>query len=150
MVYDFLVQNLPETQKAIGTDKGLAKIGDSIVNFTYSVAKSIYLTQNASKNNIIRTGDKVSKNILAKALKDAHMKSFAKNRADSHDLANTVEAIVAYIWLKDIISIQEIIDLLVVNLSGNISHRIKEIDNAAKAFTQLLLKIKKHLPRREI
>lgn len=150
MAYEFLVQNLPKTQKAIGTDKGLAKIGDGIVNFTYSVAKSYYLTQSNSKKQIVRTGEKVNKNILSKALKDADMKAFAKNRADSHDLANTLEAIIAYVWLKDWITIKEIIDILINNLSGEISHRIKEIDNAALAFTELLLKIKKYLPEKEI
>ncbi|TXT63818.1 MAG: hypothetical protein BAJALOKI3v1_310047 [Promethearchaeota archaeon] len=150
MAFEFLIQNLPYTQKAIGTDKGLAKLGDGIVNFSYSVAKSVYLSQNNSSKRIIRTGEKVNKSILSIALKSANMKSFAKNRADSHDLANTVEAIVAYVWLKDLISIKEIIDLLINNLSGNISHRIKEIDNAAHAFTQLLLSLKKFLPEKEL
>jgi len=150
MDFGFLVENIPETKKAIGTDKGLAKIGDGIVNFTYSLAKSIYLSKKSSGNKLIRTGEKVSKNILAKALKDAEMKSFAKNRADSHDLANTVEAVIAYVWLKRYISIEEIVIILLNNLSGNIIHRIREVDNAAKAFTHLLLEIKKYLPEKEL
>jgi len=150
MDFDFLIENIPETKKAIGTDKGLAKIGDGIVNFTYSLAKSIYLTKESSGNKVFRTGEKVSKNILAKALKDAGMKPFAKNRADSHDLANTVEAIIAYVWLKGNISIEEIVDILLTNLTGNISHRLKEVNNAANAFTHLLLKIKEDLPEKEL
>jgi len=150
MDFGFLVENIPKTKKAIGTDKGLAKIGDGIVNFTYSLAKSIYLSKKSSGNKLIRTGEKVSKNILAKALKDAEMKSFAKNRADSHDLANTVEAVIAYVWLKSYISIEEIVIILLNNLSGNIIHRIREVDNAAKAFTHLLLEIKKYLPEKEL
>ena len=48
MPYKFLIHDLEEikTPKSIGTDKGLAKIGDGVVNLTYSVAKSIYLTNN--------------------------------------------------------------------------------------------------------
>ena len=55
MAYNFLLKdlNLNLTQRSIGTDKGLAKIGDGIVNLTYSVAKSMYLTRN-NKNNKIR------------------------------------------------------------------------------------------------
>ncbi len=87
--------NLNLTQKSIGTDKGLAKIGDGVVNLSYSVAKSMYLTRNNKNNKIIRTGKKVSKIILAEALKDANMKSFSRNRANAHDLADTVEAIIA-------------------------------------------------------
>ncbi|TFF98152.1 MAG: hypothetical protein EU541_07225 [Promethearchaeota archaeon] len=150
MDYHALIENIPYTQKAIGTDKGLAKIGDAVVNLAYSVAKSIYLTKNNSTNHITRTGDKVNKNILSKALKDADMKSFAKNRANSHDLANTVEAIIAYLWLKEKISIHQLISRLTSNLSGNISHRIKEIDNAAYAFTQVLHSVKQDLPEKEL
>ena len=110
MSYKFLISDL-NSQKRIGTDKGLAKIGDGIVNLTYSIAKSIYLTEN--RVNILRTGLKVSKTILSNALKNADMKKFAKNRADAHDLANTVEAIVAYVFLNNKMTLNEIIDFLI-------------------------------------
>ena len=62
MSYKFLIKDL-NSQKKIGTDKGLAKIGDGIVNLTYSIAKSIYLTENSS--TILRTGIKVNKTIVS-------------------------------------------------------------------------------------
>jgi len=149
MVYEFLISDLNKikTQKSIGTDKGLAKIGDGIVNLAYSVAKSIYLTRNNSNKEVVRTGLKVSKKILSNALKNANMKSFAKNRADAHDLANTVEAIVAYVWLSNKMSLKEIIDFLTENFSGTLQGRIDEINNAIKAFTNLLNYTKKFLPK---
>jgi len=148
MNYEFLLDdlNLLKSQKAIGTDKGLAKLGDGIVNLSYSVAKSIYLTTNNSNNTISRTGLKVSKRILANAIKNAEMRNFAKNRADSHDLADTVEALVAYVWLSNNITLNEIIDLLHRNLAGNLYNRQEEISNATIAFTELLNNIKKFLP----
>ncbi len=148
MVYEFLINDLNKikTQKSIGTDKGLAKIGDGIVNLAYSVAKSIYLTRNNSNKEVVRTGLKVSKKILSNALKNANMKNFAKNRADAHDLANTVEAIVAYVWLNNKMSLKEIIDFLTENFSGNLQGRIDEINNAINAFTTLLNYTKKFLP----
>ena len=114
MDYEFLIRdlNLTISQKVVGTDKGLAKIGDGIVNLSYSMAKSIYLTKNSPNNKILRTGFKVSKKILANALKNANLKNFAKNRADAHDLADTAEALVAYVWLSNKISLHEIIDFL--------------------------------------
>ncbi len=147
MPYEFLIEDLNKrlTQKAIGTDKGLAKIGDGVVNLAYSTAKSIYLT-NTSTNKIIRTGKKVNKKILATALKNAQMKNFAKNRADAHDLANTVEAIVAYAWFCNKITLKEIIDLLAKKLSGNLYVYREEIESAIEAFTNLLIHIKKYLP----
>jgi len=148
MAYNFLLKdlNLNLTQRSIGTDKGLAKIGDSIVNLTYSVAKSMYLTRNNKNNKIIRTGMKVSKTILAEALKDADMKSFSRNRANAHDLADTVEAIIAYIWFSEKMAIKEIIDFLADSLTGDLYIRHIEIESAKIAFTKLLNHIKKLLP----
>jgi hypothetical protein len=150
MDYEFLISdiNRNKSQKSIGTDKGLAKIGDGIVNIAYSVAKSIFLTKNNLNNKIVRTGKKVGKNILEKALKNANMKNFAKNRANAHDLADTVEAIVAYVWLSDKITLKEIINFLKDNLSGDLYDRNDEIKNATIAFTNLLNHIKQFLPEK--
>ena len=147
-MYDFLLKDLKKdfTQKRIGTDKGLAKIGDGIVNLSYSLAKSIYLTQNSKNKNANRTGMKVSKNILAEALKTANMKGFAKNRADAHDMADTVEALVAYVYLDKLMSIDDITNHLLKGLSGNLLNRQEEIESARKAFTNLLIKLKEYLP----
>ncbi|NVM36651.1 MAG: hypothetical protein HWN81_13730 [Candidatus Lokiarchaeota archaeon] len=148
MDYKYLITdlNLNKSQKIIGTDKGLAKIGDGIVNVAYSVAKSIFLTKNNPNDNIIRTGKKVSKIILETALKNANMKSFAKSRASAHDLADTVESIIAYVWLDNKMSLKEIIDFLVDNLSGDLYNRTEEIEKAIIAFTNLLNHTKKFLP----
>ena len=144
---DFLIKDLGRSQKEIGTDKGLAKIGDGIVNLAYSVAKSIVLTKNSSNHKIIRTGLKVSKKILANALKNAEMKNFAKNRADAHDLADTVEAIIAFVWFNKNMTLTDIIDFLAAELTGDLTDRTQEITRAINAFTKLLNHIKKFLPK---
>lgn len=148
MTFNFLLDDLNRSlsQKTIGTDKGLAKLGDSIVNLAYSMAKSIYLTRNNQNNRIIRTGNKVSKTILAEALKNAELKPFAKNRGDAHDMADTVEGIVAYVWLSNKMSLDEIIEVLWKSLSGDFSNRTQEIEIARNAFTVLLNVMKKFLP----
>ena len=150
MDYEFLIEDLNrnKSQKIIGTDKGLAKIGDAVVNLAYSVAKSNFLTKNNPNNKPIRTGKKVGRNILEAALKKAELKSFAKNRASAHDFADTVEALVAYVWLANKISIKEIIELLTENLAGNLYDRQEEISSATIAFTELLNSIKKFLPEK--
>ena len=147
-MYDSLLKDLKKdfTQKKIGTDKGLAKIGDGVINLSYSLAKSIFLTQNSKNHNIVRTGVKVSKNILAEALKAAGMKGFAKNRADAHDMADTVEALVAFVYLDNSMSIVDITNHLLKNLSGNLLNRLEEIESARKAFTELLNSMKQYLP----
>ena len=150
MSYDFLIDDINSnlSQKAIGTDKGLAKIGDGIVNLSYSVAKSIYLTKNSPNNSVIRTGVKVSKTILSNALKNANMRNFAKNRADAHDIADTAEALVAYVWIYNKMTLQEIVDVLTLNLSGNLLDRKEEITRATEAFTALLKKMQEFLPEK--
>ncbi len=146
MSYKFLLQDLQETPISIGTDKGLAKIGDALVNLSYSIAKSIIMSKNNDTNKIIRTGTKVSKEILSNALKQAGLKYFAKKRADAHDMANTVEAILAYLWLKNAISLDEIVSFLSEHLKGNLSNRKDEIAIAIQAFKNLLLHVKSSLP----
>ena len=149
MDYEFLIKDIShnKSQKNIGTDKGLAKIGDGIVNFSYSVAKSIFLTKNNLNKRIIRTGSKVSKNILATALKNADLRTYAKTRADSHDLADTAEALIAYIWLGGKLKLHEIINILESNLKGNLYNRTEEIKYATEAFTILFENIKVYLPQ---
>jgi hypothetical protein len=150
MDYEYLISDLRlnKTQRAIGTDKGLAKIGDGIVNLTYSVAKSIYLTKNNPNNKNVRTGKKVGKIVLENALKKANMKHFAKTRANAHDLADTVESLLAYVWISNKMTIREIINFLEDNLSGDLYNRNDEIKNATIAFTNLLNYIKKFLPEK--
>ncbi len=150
MDYEFLIEDLNrfKSQKSIGTDKGLAKIGDGIVNLAYSVAKSIFLTKNNLQHKIYRTGSKVSKQILANALKNADMKDFAKNRADAHDLADTGEALVAYVWLSKNLTLNEIIGFLTNKLSGDLTNRSEEIKSATIAFTNLFINIRKFLPEK--
>jgi hypothetical protein len=145
MSFEFLVKDL-NSPKSIGTDKGLAIIGDEIVNLAYSLAKSFYLTEKDS-SKIHRTGLKVSKKILSKALINADMKYFAKNRADAHDLSNTVEALIAYVFLTNKMTLYEMVEFLKTNLSGNIHIRSIEIINATYAFTSLLMYIKNYFPQ---
>ncbi|MFW9940040.1 MAG: ribonuclease III family protein [Candidatus Thorarchaeota archaeon] len=150
MDYEFLIRDLElnKSQKVLGTDKGLAKLGDAIVNLTYSMAKSMYLTKNNPNNKIFRTGVKVSKKILATALKNANMRKFAKTRADAHDFADTAEALVAYVWLSKKISLDEIINYLLKNLEGDLNIRNEEIKSATEAFTELFNYIKELLPKK--
>lgn len=150
MAFKFLLDDLKRnlSQKVIGTDKGLAKIGDAIVNLAYSIAKSSYLTKTGKTKLIIRTGLKVSKTILGNALKSAELRHYARNRADIHDLADTVESIIAYVWLNDNMNIIELSEFLAKNLEGDIQIRSEEIIQATNAFTKLLNHLKQYLPEK--
>ncbi len=150
MDYEDLVRDLNQigSRKIIGTDKGLAKIGDGVVNLAYSVAKSIVLTNNSTNKKIVRTGLKVNRTILSNALKNANMKNFAKNRGDAHDLADTVEAIIAYVWLNNKMTLSDIIDILKNNFEGDLRIKSQELKSATQAFTKLLIHVIKYLPEK--
>ena len=150
MDYEDLVRDLNQigSRKIIGTDKGLAKIGDGVVNLAYSVAKSIFLTNNSTNKKIVRTGLKVNRTILSNALKNANMKEFAKNRGDAHDLADTVEAIIAYVWLSNKMTLSDIIDILKNNFEGDLRIKSQELKSATQAFTKLLIHVIKYLPEK--
>jgi hypothetical protein len=149
MDYEYLIRDLNQisSRKIIGTDKGLAKIGDGVVNLAYSVAKSLFLTNNSTNKKIVRTGLKVNRTILSNALKNANMKNFAKNRGDAHDLADTVEAIIAYVWLSNKMTLSEIIDILKNNFEGDLI-KSQEVKSATQAFTKLLIHVIKYLPEK--
>ena len=150
MDYEYLIRDLNQfsSQKIIGTDKGLAKIGDGVVNLAYSVAKSIFLTNNSTNKKIVRTGLKVNRTILSNALKNANMKEFAKSRGDAHDLADTVEAIMAYVWLSNKMTLSDIIDILKNNFEGDFRIKSQELKSATQAFTKLLIHVIKYLPEK--
>ncbi len=148
MDYKLLLTDLSTnlSKKSIGTDKGLAQIGDAVVNLAYSVGKSLYLSKNNPNKKIIRTGTKVNKTILSSALKKADLKSFAKLRSDAHDMANTVEAIVAYLWINQQYTLPDLINFISDHLYGNPSSRKEENNIASEVFTKFLNKYKDFLP----
>jgi len=122
---------------AASKDKGLAQVGDALVNFIYSIARSQVLSK--------RTGKKVNRTILSEALKSADLRHLARPRANAHDLADTVEAIVAYAWGKKVLTIEEMILILVKNLDlGKTEARsiVEENFYATEAFKSLLEEIK--------
>jgi hypothetical protein len=118
-------------------NKDLAKLGDTFMNFVYSLAKSIAL----GKFDAWKVPDKV----LAQALRDAELRKFVAQRASAHDLGDAVEALVVHAWLFEKLSIEEIADLLLSHLKlGDFSDRTKERRAASQAITALLLEIKKN------
>jgi hypothetical protein len=79
--------------------QGFAKLGDEIINMSYSLAYSIYVKE--------ATGEKINGVVLSEALKKANLRELAKNRAKTHDIADTAEALIAYCYLQQKITIDE-------------------------------------------
>ena len=111
----------------IMNDKGLAKVGDGIVNLCYSLAKSRVLGH--------ATGDKVRDSVLARAIRATTAYKHISRRTDSGRAADAYEAIIAYLWMKGTITIQGTVDTLVQTLHiDSKTNRKKEAEIAAHSF----------------
>ncbi|MHA1299172.1 MAG: ribonuclease III family protein [Candidatus Helarchaeota archaeon] len=138
---DFNIDTILKDYKSlteIFKDKKLAQLGDNLINFIYSLAKSIVLKT--------PEGWKVSANVLSQAMRNANLRKIAPKRANSHDIGDFAEAITAYVWLSKKITLEEATDILSKNLiGGNFSDIKKEERTAIVAFTELFKKIKEKL-----
>jgi hypothetical protein len=120
-----------ESIEEIMNDKGLAKVGDGIVNLCYSLAKSRIFG--------IATGDKVRDSVLARAIRATEVYRYISRRTDSGRAADAYEAIMAYLWMTGKITVQGTVDALVKTLHIDTkTNRKKEGEIAAQSF-QLFL-----------
>ena len=120
-----------ESVEAIMNDKGLAKVGDSVVNLCYSLAKSRVIGQ--------ATGEKVRDSVLARAIRATEVYRHISRRTDSGRAADAYEAIMAYLWMTGKITVQGTVDALAQTLHiDSKTNRKKEGEIAALSF-QLFL-----------
>ncbi|MHA2377957.1 MAG: ribonuclease III family protein [Candidatus Thorarchaeota archaeon] len=112
-------------------DKGLAKVGDGLVNLCYSLAKSEVLGE--------ATGEKVRDSVLAQALRATPIYNHITRRTDSGAAADAFEAIVAYLWLTDKTTTEFLVSSLVEKLDIHSKmSRKQEGEAAARAFQSVL------------
>lgn len=112
--YDNLTQIL--------TDRKLAQLGDAYINFVYSLA----LSQKKGKPS----GAKVKGTALAEALRKAGLRKHLPSRIDKHVLSDAAEALLVYVWLHKLLTIEESVETL------------EKTDTLIEGLTQLLLTAK--------
>ena len=136
-MWDTFVQH--KSVEEIVNDKGLAKVGDGVVNLCYSLAKSQVLGH--------ATGDKVRDSVLARAIRSTGVYRHISRRTDSGRAADAYEAIIAYLWMKGIITIQGIVDSLAQTLHiDSKTSRKREGEIAALSFQNFLEQYAESLP----
>ncbi|MFA5363773.1 MAG: ribonuclease III family protein [Candidatus Bathyarchaeia archaeon] len=104
-------------------DQKLAKLGDAYVNFLYSLALSKKMNE--------ATGTKVEGRLLADAFKKAGLREYLPSRIDRHKQADASEALIVYVWLHGLMTIQEGLEIL------------ESTEDKIEAFTLLLLSAQK-------
>ena len=95
---------LDQDQKQVLNNKHLAKFGDALINFLYSIAKSIVTGKFC--------GEKVSDRSLAAALRETCLKEELQSRRTVDDLGDAVEAFCAHLWIKKLVSLEEMVMVL--------------------------------------
>ena len=110
-------------------DKGLAKFGDSLLNFVFSLALSEYLGR--------PTGERVPNASLAIALEASGLKHLIPPRTDKHGKGDIAEAIFAYAWLEGAITIEEAVELIRENLDDDVTHFSRKKEAIGRALAVL-------------
>lgn len=137
-MWDSFVQH--DTVESIMNDKGLAQIGDNLVNFFYSLAKSVATN--------VASGEKVRDSVLAKAIRATSVYHHMGRRTDAGRAADAYEAIIAYLWMKDKLDIKDVVRFLTDKLDiDSTTNRKKEAEIASEAFRLLLESISDRLPQ---
>jgi len=85
-------------------DKDLAALGDSYVNFVYSLAMSQKLKR--------PVGAKVDNQTLAEAVTKSGLRKFLPHRVDRHTRGNAAEALLVFAWLSDLLELHDCTDAL--------------------------------------
>ena len=104
------------------TDHKLASLGDTYINFVYSLA--------LSNRRREPSGAKVKGGMLAEALKKAGLRDCLPSRMTRHSLADAAEALMVYAWLHNYLTLEESVATL------------EKTDDPVDGFSQLLMTIK--------
>jgi hypothetical protein len=93
-----------ESLSKILTDNGLAQFGDALLNFATSLA----LTETTGSP----VGTKVPDRTLAEAAVKAGLRKHLPRRVGRGDVANSLEALLGFVWLEKLMTLDEIVACL--------------------------------------
>lgn len=102
-------------------DKDLAGLGDSYVNFAYSLAMS--------QRHGHPMGAKVNNQVLADAVEKSGLRKFLPHRVDRHKRGNAAEALLVFAWLQELLELDRCVKTL------------REQADLTKAFAVLLREV---------
>jgi len=100
----------PDRIHQIVLNKELASLGDAYVNFIYSLA----LTRISGHPRAVKVSDR----ILAGALKLAGLRGYLGTRITRKDLANASESLLVEAYLRELLTVQESVQILTQHPDG--------------------------------
>jgi hypothetical protein len=125
-MFSFVLQE--KALRDVMVDQKLAAFGDAYVNFLYSLALSIRKGE--------PTGKKVNNRLLAEAVRSAGLRKLLPSKIDRHKQADAAEALIAYVWTRGLMTLEESVGIL------------KRNESMVDAFCSLLLTAKNKLERK--
>lgn len=130
-------EKLKNQLRTIMRNHDLAKFGDAVTNFVYSLAKT-----NAFS---IPHGERVFDKSLAEAVRNAKLRSFLPSSSSSGDLGDGAEALIGHAFLNKIITIDAMEEIIIKKMKAQtleeISYRSNEKKLMAEVFEEILLEI---------
>ena len=109
-------------------DKRNSSLGDSLVNFIFSCAKTI--------TNKTVGSEKVSDKILIEAYQKSNLALNLKLTGEKKKLGNYLESVILLMWVFELLTIDDLVSRITENLSEN-KDRFSEDVRAVHAFKRL-------------
>ena len=132
-----LLDSLKTKLTQVMRNHDMAKFGDSLTNFIYSLAKT--------KRYNRPFGEHVLDKSLAEALRNANLRPIMPSSVSSGDLGDGVEALVGFAYLEGIMTIEEMVAIIEDELQAHtleeLSYRRNERILMANVFERILLEI---------
>lgn len=119
--------------KRVLTDRNLAQLGDSILNFALSAA----LTQANNKP----TGRRVRNSLMTPLIDASEFKHLLPLRTSKRDRANAFEALAGYLWQEKAFKVEELIAIMVKSAEAFVGDAELERLFIQSAFKMLMEKL---------
>ena len=98
-------------------NQSLAKFGNTLANFLYSLAKTRILGKPVG----LRVFDKA----LAETLRQTGLRSLMPSSSSAGNLGDGIEALIGYVYLHDIMSLEEMTSII-ASYFGNVDEKLLE------------------------
>jgi hypothetical protein len=141
MTKSSIPENVKKKLRPIMRDHSLAKFGDTLTNFLYSLAKTKALDK--------PTGLSVYDKALAEVLRQIGLRDIMPSSSPAGVLGDGVEALIGYVYLEEIMTLEEMTSIITNYLESKetemLDDRKYERDLMVESFTKLLMEIMNRL-----
>ncbi len=137
MKKDLFSEKTKHYLREIMRNRNLAKFGDALTNFIYSLAKTNVFDNPA--------GERVYDKALSEAVRTTGIRSLMPSSSSAGEVGDGAEALIGHSFLKGLFTIEELTAILESSIQEytkeDFQKRSKEREIMIEAFTKLILEI---------